>query len=183
MPTTNLFGLHGRVAVVTGGNGGIGRGIALGLAQPELRSHTDESPNAEFVLRTRPRPKRCLLRCGPELSAVGFASSMRQVFESRSADQLEHCSNRGCTGDPVQSRIEATHLGCFALGIDSILGQRSQDRVQDDQCAGRNGRYGAIVPPGLQKTTLSDPGGRILRVQESARWKTLCICRSREGLE
>jgi 2-dehydro-3-deoxy-D-gluconate 5-dehydrogenase len=32
MPTT-LFDLSGRVAVVTGGNGGIGRGIALGLAQ------------------------------------------------------------------------------------------------------------------------------------------------------
>ena len=33
MPTTNPFDLSGRVAVVTGGNGGIGRGIALGLAQ------------------------------------------------------------------------------------------------------------------------------------------------------
>jgi 2-dehydro-3-deoxy-D-gluconate 5-dehydrogenase len=33
MPTSNLFDLSGRVAVVTGGNGGIGQGIALGLAQ------------------------------------------------------------------------------------------------------------------------------------------------------
>jgi 2-dehydro-3-deoxy-D-gluconate 5-dehydrogenase len=33
MPTTSLLDLSGRVAVVTGGNGGIGRGIALGLAQ------------------------------------------------------------------------------------------------------------------------------------------------------
>jgi 2-dehydro-3-deoxy-D-gluconate 5-dehydrogenase len=33
MPSINPFGLSGRVAVVTGGNGGIGRGIALGLAQ------------------------------------------------------------------------------------------------------------------------------------------------------
>jgi len=33
MSSTKLFDLSGRVAVVTGGNGGIGRGIALGLAQ------------------------------------------------------------------------------------------------------------------------------------------------------
>lgn len=33
MPSTNLFDLSERVAVVTGGNGGIGRGIALGLAR------------------------------------------------------------------------------------------------------------------------------------------------------
>jgi shikimate 5-dehydrogenase len=32
-PLANLFDLSGHVAVVTGGNGGIGRSIALGLAQ------------------------------------------------------------------------------------------------------------------------------------------------------
>jgi 2-deoxy-D-gluconate 3-dehydrogenase len=33
MTTTKLFGLSGNVAVITGGNGGIGRSIAIGLAE------------------------------------------------------------------------------------------------------------------------------------------------------
>ena len=33
MSSTKLFDLSGGVAAVTGGNGGIGRSIALGLAQ------------------------------------------------------------------------------------------------------------------------------------------------------
>ena len=33
MVSTKMFDLSGSVAVVTGGNGGIGRGIALGLGQ------------------------------------------------------------------------------------------------------------------------------------------------------
>ena len=33
MSNGELFDLNGKVAVVTGGNGGLGRGIALGLAR------------------------------------------------------------------------------------------------------------------------------------------------------
>ena len=44
MNKTGLFDLTGQVAVVTGGNGGLGRGIALGLA--EAWSH-DRGAGAE----------------------------------------------------------------------------------------------------------------------------------------
>ena len=33
MGTTKLFNLSGNIAVITGGNGGIGRSIAIGLAE------------------------------------------------------------------------------------------------------------------------------------------------------
>jgi 2-dehydro-3-deoxy-D-gluconate 5-dehydrogenase len=55
----NLFDLSGNVAVVTGGNGGIGRSIALGLAQAELPS--------QFWRATRKRTKSVL----GELKALG----------------------------------------------------------------------------------------------------------------
>ena len=37
MPSTNPFDLHGKVAIVTGGNGGIGLGMARGLANAGAR--------------------------------------------------------------------------------------------------------------------------------------------------
>jgi 2-dehydro-3-deoxy-D-gluconate 5-dehydrogenase len=45
MPTAELFDLSGRISIVTGGNGGIGRAIALGLARA-----------GAAVAATRPEP-------------------------------------------------------------------------------------------------------------------------------
>jgi putative SOS response-associated peptidase YedK len=55
-----------------------------------------------------------------------------------------------------------TLAGCASMGVNSTLVQRPENCVQNDQCAGRDRRFGALLSAGLQKATLSDPGGRLL---------------------
>ena len=55
----DLFDLHGKVAIVTGGNGGLGRGMALGLA----------SAGANIVIAARNQAK-----------TAGVAAELRQQY-------------------------------------------------------------------------------------------------------
>ena len=70
MPPTKLFDLSGRVAVVTGGNGGIGRGIALGLAQA----------GAAVAVLARNEEKN--QRVMAELQALGVAALVPEPMRS-----------------------------------------------------------------------------------------------------
>jgi len=67
MKTSELFDLTGSVAVVTGGNGGIGRGIALGLA--------DAGAAVAVLGRSEEKNQRVLA----ELEAIGVASLALRV--------------------------------------------------------------------------------------------------------
>src|SRR5580704_8229719 len=83
MSSTNPFNLSGRVAVVTGGNGGIGRGIALGLAQAGAAIAV-LARNEEKNLRVMSELQSlellsCESRC---LSAWGIAAGLKKVEET-----------------------------------------------------------------------------------------------------
>ena len=72
MPTTGLFDLSDRVAVVTGGNGGIGRAMALGLAGVAIA----------FLARNEEKNQRVM----DELRAIGVAGLAVKVDISARAE-------------------------------------------------------------------------------------------------
>jgi len=74
MPAPAIFNLDGRVAIVTGGNGGIGRGITIGLA----------SAGAAVAILARNEEKNCAVI--DELRAIGVrAHAIKLDVTDRSA--------------------------------------------------------------------------------------------------
>jgi hypothetical protein len=70
---------------------------------------------------------------------------------------------------PIQSRNAAALLRRASMGIDTVLGERPENCVQNDQCARRDGSYGTLVSAGIQETALHDPSRRFLRMEEGRR--------------
>jgi hypothetical protein len=120
--------------------------------------------------------------CNGSGSAVNTATT-------RSADQLEDCSDRECTGDPVNPDSKQRTLDVLRWGLIPYWAKDPKIAYKTITWRVENGRYGAIVAPSLQKTTLSDSGKRILRVEvedplfhRDGRQFSVCICRSLGGL-
>jgi 2-deoxy-D-gluconate 3-dehydrogenase len=112
MKSPALFDLTGRVAVVTGGNGGIGRGIALGLA---------EAGAAVAVLgRNEEKNQRVL----SELKAIGVPSIAARVDVTDRAG-LEPALNR------VESELGDIGILVNNAGNVSLSGGVLQEKPED----------------------------------------------------
>ncbi len=112
MKSPALFDLTGRVAVVTGGNGGIGRGIALGLA---------EAGAAVAVFgRTEEENQRVL----SELKAIGTPSIAVRV------DMTDRAGLQPAL-DRVESELGSVGILVNNAGNVSLSGGVLQEKPED----------------------------------------------------
>jgi 2-deoxy-D-gluconate 3-dehydrogenase len=112
MKNSALFDLTGRVAVVTGGNGGIGRSIALGLA---------EAGAAVAVFgRNEEKNQRVLF----ELKAIGVPAIALKVDVTNRAG-LEPALNK------VESELGSVGILVNNAGIVSLSGGVLQEKSED----------------------------------------------------
>jgi 2-dehydro-3-deoxy-D-gluconate 5-dehydrogenase len=112
MKTPGLFDLTGRVAVVTGGNGGIGRGIALGLA---------EAGAAVAVFGRNDEKNQRVLS---ELKAIGVRSMALTVDMTNRAG-LEPAVNK------VESELGSVSILVNNAGIASLSGGVMNEKPED----------------------------------------------------
>jgi len=112
MKTPKLFDLTGRVAVVTGGNGGIGRGIALGLA---------EAGAAVAVWGRNDEKNQRVLS---ELKAIGVRSMVLMVDMTNRAG-LEPAVNK------VESELGSVNILVNNAGIASLSGGVMNEKPED----------------------------------------------------
>ncbi len=112
MKTPSLFDLSGRVALVTGGNGGIGRGIALGLA---------EAGAAVAVWGRNDEKNQRVLS---ELKAIGVRC-MATVVDMTNRAELEPALNH------VERELGSVSILVNNAGIVSLSGGVMNEKPED----------------------------------------------------
>jgi len=145
MPTTELFDLSGRVAVVTGGNGGIGRAIALGLARA----------GAAIAVLARNQEKN--QRVMDELRAIGVASlALKLDVSARSELQ------------PALEKVEGT-LGPVSIlvnnaGITVVAGVLDQTPEDWDKVIETNLNACFLLSKLVAKSMVKRRQGKIINI-------------------
>jgi 2-dehydro-3-deoxy-D-gluconate 5-dehydrogenase len=101
MPDSNLFDLTGRVALVTGGNGGLGRSMALGLAQA----------GASVAIFGRNEAKNAAVLA--ELRSVGLAAAAFRVDMNKDRERDAAFGQVEKTLGPVHIVVNNAGVGVF----------------------------------------------------------------------
>jgi 2-deoxy-D-gluconate 3-dehydrogenase len=146
MKTAALFDLTGRVAVVTGGNGGIGRSIAIGLA---------EAGAAVAVLGRNDEKNQHVLS---ELKTIGVPSVAVRVDVTNRAG-LEPALNR------VESELGGIGILVNNAGVVSLSGGVSQEKSEDwDSVIETQLNAVFLLSKLAAKSMLSHKGGKIINI-------------------
>jgi 2-dehydro-3-deoxy-D-gluconate 5-dehydrogenase len=145
MPTTELFDLSGRIAVVTGGNGGIGRGIALGLAQAGAA--------VAVLARNEEKNQRVL----GELQALGVpALSLRVDVSVRG--QLQPALEK------VEETLGPVNILVNNAGITVIAGVLDQDPAEWDQVIETNLNATFLLSKFAARSMIKQRLGKIINI-------------------
>ncbi|MFZ1134104.1 MAG: glucose 1-dehydrogenase [Candidatus Korobacteraceae bacterium] len=146
MKTSELFDLAGRVAVVTGGNGGIGRGIALGLA---------EAGAAVAVFGRNGGKNRHVLS---ELQAIGVPSLAAEVDVTNRAG-LEPALNK------VESELGGIDILVNNAGIASLSGGVLNEKPEDwDRVIETQLNAVFLLSKLAARSMLNRKGGKIINI-------------------
>lgn len=139
------FNLAGKVAIVTGGNGGIGRGIAIGLAQAGadiIIAARNEEKTAAVVDEIRDLGRQCAgIRCD-----VGIYEEIRNVVE-RTVQEFGHLD------------ILVNNAGISDAALPQLMTEEQWDRVMDTNLKG-SFQFCQAVYPAFVKAG----GGKIINI-------------------
>ena len=145
----NLFNLEGRVALITGGNGGIGLGMAEGLAAQGCEvaiwgTNADKNAEALAILR----------QYGPRVSAKICNVADRGAVEEAFADTLaEHGRVDGCFAN--------AGVGGRAQAFDTMH-QEEWDRIMEVNLNGVFYVYQCATKHMKSRAHAGDPFGRLV---------------------